>query len=87
MRRDFHRVHQVGEQHREKSPLTVSVLVQTIGALSAKADLAKICTRLEFPVPPRGYWAKLAAGKRAPEIPLPSTDSKLPSEIQIATLR
>jgi hypothetical protein len=49
--------------------------------------LAKICTRFEIPVPPRGYWAKLAAGKRAPEIPLPSTDSKLPSEIQIATLR
>jgi integrase len=49
--------------------------------------LAKICARFEIPVPPRGYWAKLAAGKRAPEIPLPSTDSKLPSEIQIATLR
>ena len=46
--------------------------------------LAKICTRFEIPVPPRGYWAKLAAGKRAPEIPLPSTDSKLPFEIQIA---
>ena len=48
--------------------------------------LAKICARFEIPVPPRGYWAKLAAGKPAPEIPLPSTDSKLPSEIQIATL-
>jgi hypothetical protein len=49
--------------------------------------LAKICARFEIPVPPRGYWAKAAAGKHAPEIPLPSTDSKLPSEIQIATLR
>ena len=49
--------------------------------------LARICIRFEIPVPPRGYWAKLAAGKCAPEIPLPSTDSKLPSEIQIATVR
>ena len=49
--------------------------------------LARICIRFEIPVPPRGYWVKLAAGKPAPEIPLPSTDSKLPSEIQIATLR
>jgi hypothetical protein len=49
--------------------------------------LANICTSFEIPVPSRGYWAKLAAGKRAPEIPLPSTDSKFPSEIQIATLR
>jgi hypothetical protein len=46
-----------------------------------------MCTRLEIPVPPRGYWAKLAAGKPAFEIPLPSTDSKLPSEIHIATVR
>ena len=49
--------------------------------------LARICIRFEIPVPPRAYWAKLAAGKPAPEIPLPSSDSKLPSEIQIATLR
>jgi len=49
--------------------------------------LAGIRIRFEIPVPPRGYWAKLAAGKPAPEIPLPSTDSKRPSEIQIATLR
>ena len=25
--------------------------------------LAKICERHRIPVPPRGYWAKLAAGK------------------------
>jgi hypothetical protein len=49
--------------------------------------LAKICARFEIPVPPRGYWAKLAASKRPSEIPLPSTNSKLPLEIQIGTLR
>jgi hypothetical protein len=29
--------------------------------------LAKICARFEIPVPPRGYWAKLAAAKHTPE--------------------
>jgi hypothetical protein len=26
--------------------------------------LGKICSRFEIPVPPRGYWANLAVGKR-----------------------
>lgn len=34
--------------------------------------LAKICARLEIPVPPRGYWAKKAAGKKVPITPLPT---------------
>jgi hypothetical protein len=35
--------------------------------------LAKICRREDIPYPPRGYWAKQAAG-RAPE-PTPLTES------------
>src|SRR5262249_30068356 len=35
--------------------------------------LAKICTRFELPVPPRGYWAKLAAGISAPPASPPSS--------------
>jgi len=33
--------------------------------------LAKPCRRLKIPVPPRGYWAKLQAGKkpRRPRLP------------------
>jgi hypothetical protein len=49
--------------------------------------LAKICARFDIPVPPRGHWAKLAAGTPATEIPLPSTEFRLPSEIRIATRR
>src|SRR5271155_5149191 len=33
--------------------------------------LAKTCKRLEVPVPPRGYWARLQAGQRVSKIPLP----------------
>ncbi|WP_454844978.1 hypothetical protein [Pseudomonas farris] len=31
--------------------------------------LKKLCTRLQIPTPPRGYWAKLKAGKRVPPRP------------------
>jgi hypothetical protein len=34
--------------------------------------LAKTCARLEVPVPPRGYWAKLQAGKPVSKFPLPA---------------
>jgi hypothetical protein len=30
--------------------------------------LAKVCGRHRIPVPPRGYWAKVAAGER-PKVP------------------
>jgi hypothetical protein len=33
--------------------------------------LAKTCKRLEVPVPPRGYWAKLQADKRVSKLPPP----------------
>lgn len=33
--------------------------------------LAKICARLQVPVPPRGHWAKLRAGKLSRQAPLP----------------
>jgi hypothetical protein len=45
--------------------------------------LGKICRRFEIPVPPRGYWARLAAGKHVTRPPLPSASSDLPSEILI----
>lgn len=34
--------------------------------------LAKACVRANVPMPPRGYWARLAAGKRIPQVPLPA---------------
>lgn len=33
--------------------------------------LAKLCKRHQIPRPPRGYWAKLEAGKAPPQTPLP----------------
>ena len=34
--------------------------------------LRKICKKLAVPLPPLGYWAKLAAGKKLPTPPLPT---------------
>jgi hypothetical protein len=45
--------------------------------------LGKICIRFGIPVPPRGYWAKLAAGEHVTRIPLPTAKSDVPSEILI----
>lgn len=35
--------------------------------------LRKICVTLDIPLPPRGYWQKLAAGKTSPKPPLKET--------------
>jgi len=35
--------------------------------------LAKACKRYDIPRPPRGYWARLAAGQQVPKTPLPKT--------------
>lgn len=42
--------------------------------------LAKLCKRHDIPVPPVGYWAKLAAGRQPPRPPLPAPrdDSPVP---------
>lgn len=39
--------------------------------------LKKVCSKLDVPTPPRGYWAKVAAGKRpqVPELPHPRKSS------------
>lgn len=34
--------------------------------------LAKACRRNSVPVPPRGHWAKIAAGKKSPQPPFPN---------------
>ncbi len=38
--------------------------------------LAKVCHRYNIPVPPRGYWAKLQAGKRVSKPSLPPEGPK-----------
>jgi hypothetical protein len=57
--------------------------------------LKKICARHLIPTPPRGYWAKLAAGRPAATSPLPKpnedgqvrifgADARLPPEVRAA---
>jgi hypothetical protein len=48
------------------------------------AGLAKVCRRHDVPAPPRGYWAKLAAGHTPPRTPMPNP--KLDAEVHFKTL-
>ncbi|THD65961.1 hypothetical protein [Phenylobacterium sp.] len=50
--------------------------VRKVAAKLGMSDVAfkKYCVRGGVPVPERGYWAKLAAGKRVTQIPLPHRD-------------
>jgi hypothetical protein len=45
--------------------------------------LAKACRRHAVPAPPRGYWAKLQAGQKPPQIPLPTPE--LDIEVHFST--
>ena len=36
--------------------------------------LGKLCTRHDIPVPPRGWWAEKAHGKRVKQAPLPPAE-------------
>jgi len=44
--------------------------------------LAKICARLNVPYPPRGYWARKAAGQKVVQLRLPDPDDE-PGEVTI----
>lgn len=59
-------------------PLTA--LAETYGVSSVA--LAKVCRKLNVPVPGRGYWAKVAAGHPVKKWPLPPTAKQ-----QAATIR
>lgn len=45
--------------------------------------LAKACRRANIPVPERGYWAKLQAGRKAPKPPLPPPKPNTPTHVTI----
>ena len=45
--------------------------------------LKKICGRLNVPCPPRGYWAKLSAGKSVTQTPLPKSPVGIPRQVTI----
>ena len=45
--------------------------------------LAKACRRANIPVPERGYWAKLQAGRKALKAPLPPAKAATPTHVTI----
>ena len=45
------------------------------------SGLAKICRKHNIPRPPRGYWAKTAAGQKLKNTPLPAGDPGIVIEI------
>jgi len=49
--------------------------------------LKKICKRLKIPVPPPGYWAKKAAGKRVAQYRLADPDADTPGDVTIRPAR
>ena len=55
--------------------------VTTVAKRYGISDVAlrKICRKLAVPLPPLGYWAKIAAGKKLPTPPLPKYSG--PAEI------
>lgn len=46
--------------------------------------LAKLCNRLQIPLPRRGYWTKLKAGKTTPKPPLPKLDPKMAPSVKLS---
>jgi hypothetical protein len=42
----------------------------------SNVGLGKACRRHDIPVPPRGYWARKAAGHKVPQPPLAAFDRR-----------
>lgn len=59
--------------------------VRTIAQRMGISDvwLKKCCARAEIPVPDRGYWAKLRAGKRVARRSLPPRPPGIPADVTI----
>lgn len=45
--------------------------------------LAKVCRRMDIPLPPRGYWAKHAYGHRLKKQPLPALKEKAVAQVAL----
>ena len=65
-------------QDFEREKLYVEIWSEPVSKVSKRyqmsdVGLRKICLSLDVPVPPRGYWEKLAAGKAVKKPSLPPT--------------
>jgi hypothetical protein len=63
----------------------MAILAPKLGL--SDVGLKKTCARLRIPTPPRGYWAKVAAGQRPRRTPLPKLPASVPSQILTVTFR
>lgn len=77
-----------GEPKMKRSELYAKVWAKPMTQLAADlgisdVGLAKACRRHAVPAPPRGHWAKLKAGQKPPQIPLPTPE--LDVVVQFAT--
>jgi hypothetical protein len=62
----------------------VTVVAERYGL--SDVGLAKICRKLSIPVPTRGYWAKVKAGKKMRRIALPALQQAPEALLPRATL-
>src|ERR1700722_18282808 len=85
--------HMSEEQHKKPANITRGELYRQVWATPMSRlgtqygisgnGLKKICVRLNVPYPPRGYWAKLGAGKSMKQTPLPTAQVGTPTEVTI----
>ena len=61
------------ELYKQVWETPVTQLAKTYGI--SDVGLAKICKKYKIPRPPRGYWAKKAAGQQMAKTPLPNRAS------------
>jgi hypothetical protein len=62
------------ELYKQVWETPVTQLAKTYGI--SDVGLAKICKKYRIPRPPRGYWAKKAAGQQMTKVPLPKRSLK-----------
>lgn len=69
-----HNIYKREQLYEEIWTMPVSKVALKYGV--SDVAIHKICQKLRIPAPPRGYWAKLQAGKSVERIPLPVESSQ-----------
>lgn len=73
------------ELYRKVWERPVSVVAKEYGI--SDVGLAKMCRRLNVPVPRRGYWAKKQHGEAVEPVPLPPAPADVTPEVTITATR
>jgi hypothetical protein len=87
----------VSEEQRKRTNITREELYRQVWATPMSRlgtqygvsgnGLKKICVHLNVPYPPRGYWAKLGAGKTVRQTPLPKPLAGIPAQVVLTPPR